>query len=136
MSETTQLQGRELDRVLAKTLGCNVISVLDGFSICGCRDTEGYTGAHAYYRGGTLKRYHDDLNAMHDVEAELERRGLRPQYARALIDSMGLNDKMRVERDALEADPPFFGFDCVWYPAHATAEQKARAALAVLSKQG
>lgn len=59
--------------------------------------------------------------------------GHLPRRDRALIESMGLNDKMRVERDALEADPPFFGFDCVWYPAHATAEQKARAALAVLS---
>lgn len=73
-----------------------------------------------------------DMNAAHSVENEIDLRGLRAEYARALIASINLNDKMRVERDALEADPPFFGFDCVWYPAHATAEQRARAALNVL----
>lgn len=107
MSET-QLQGRELDRAIAEAIN------------------------RPFYKAASPE-YSKDLNAMHVVEVYIERRGLRPQYARALIESMGLNDKMRVERDALEADPPFFGFDCVWYPAHATAEQKARAALAVLN---
>ena len=118
-----ELQGRELDAALARALGLKVVkTALDWDS-----------GLNYYIDDVTVpydvpvRFYHEDLNAMHDVEAELERRGLGEEYANRL---------------AHGADADFAsGYDHIidmanyYKVAHATAEQKARAALAVLSAQ-
>lgn len=59
-----------------------------------------------------------NLNAMREVEKEIEARGLCEQYLSALEDI---------------AQPATCAF---WNLVHATAEQRARAALAVLEAQG
>lgn len=55
-----------------------------------------------------------DLNAMHEVEAELERRAKRMEYWVALVDSVG-------------SDAP-------WAVLHATAAQRAQAAYEVITQ--
>lgn len=110
-----ELQGRELDAALARALGWEVdenrmYPVKGDWVIC------------SDYRA--LPYYSLSLDAMHEVEAEHFRRGkLAREYTKALIEI---------------AVDPFWqddDFELAYRIHHATAEQKVRAALAVLSAQ-
>lgn len=127
MSET-QLQGRELDAALARALGWEVdenrmYPVKGDWVLC------------SDYRA--LPYYSLSLNAMHDVEAELERRGLGELYAEALIEELSFPElfyDMPTENSSGdEGQETYTSFYGVFQVMHATAEQKARAALAVLN---
>jgi hypothetical protein len=107
MSE--QLQGRELDAALARALGLEVVWI-DTW------DDEGTPYRQPLIVDvGRVLDYSTDLNAMHEVEAEIERRGLAERYLTELDWQCPLTK---------------FAF---WGMTHATAEQRARAALAVLT---
>jgi hypothetical protein len=112
MSE--QPQGRELDAALARALGTNVEIIGDGSYVK-------ITTKHSIFtmpNRGVIPHYSTDLNAMHEVEAEIERRGVMHLYISTMVDVMD------------------YAADAVCDYIHATAEQRARAALAVLSEMG
>ena len=72
--------------------------------------------------------YEVDLNHMHRIEQELERRGKWMPYLEALIPK-----PQPIYADELEM---LFGkANTLWALTHATAEQRARAAYQVISQQ-
>lgn len=66
-----------------------------------------------------LPLFHRGLNEMHIVESEIERRGLVDDYVRELVQIAA------ADKNVLS--------DLRWLTIHATAGQKARAALVVLT---
>jgi hypothetical protein len=124
MSE--QPQGRELDAALAKALGYTVyhydkdVAVRCYYQLwngnddvvkwMNYRESERKTEAEAW---DDVPEFSTDLNSMHAVEEQIERMHF---------------DEMYVE--ALDNETQYCG---KWGIAHATAEQRARAALAVLT---
>jgi hypothetical protein len=118
---TEQLTGRELDAALARALGCEVVWI-DTW------DDEGTPYRQPLVVDvGRVPFYSTDLNAMHEVEAEIERRWLVEQYMTAIEDVYDDRELSDESEYAIVHNYPF------WSLTHATAEQRARAALAVLT---
>ena len=127
-----ELQGRELDAALARALGFTLAMPP---AITGVKtETWRYNGA--WHLEG-LPMFHRDLNAMHEVEVDLERRGLGEEYAEALIEELSFPelfyDLPTENGSGDEGQETYTSFYGVFQVIHATAEQKARAALAVLN---
>jgi hypothetical protein len=113
MSE--QLTGRELDAALARALGYELKDPPPFSNFKGLTWRKPNQGA---WCADGVPAFSTDLNAMHEVEAEIERRGLTHEYIAALYEFLGHTYQNLLMQ---------------WYYAHATAEQRARAALAVLT---
>lgn len=129
MSE--QLQGRELDAALARALGMTVVPFQDDEDYCYADAGTSFADVVSW---SPVRAYHDDLNAMRDVEDEIERRGLGEQYAEALIEVLSYPELYyTMPGDDVYPEPEIYtSFYGAFQVMHATAEQKARAALAVL----
>lgn len=110
---TRQLEGHALDAALARALGWRNVEIRPG-------------AMGPFVQGFNLMNWHcavpqwsSSLEAMRSVERELERRGLHHRYTAAL--------EQLIYGEEVGAFPPSL-FPLV----HASAEQRARAALAVL----
>jgi len=84
------------------------------------------------YDAGGIPHYSTDIAAAFELQAELEQRGLGPQYAEVLDEGMGCS-LIGLEGKVLE-DGVFVEYSDVFRLISATAEQRARAALKVLQR--
>ena len=115
---TKQHEPRALDAALAKTLGMPLSCYRDHQNQIQ-EHLHGHGADGRWYACESIPAWSSSLDAMRDVEEELERRGLKAPYVSALEEALGA-----IAPDRWPEGP--------WRLIHASAAQRATAALAVL----
>lgn len=113
-----ELTGRDIDEALAMALGYEYVDAparLNEVGVLG----KLWHSPDGKWRLDGLPVFHRSLNDMHTVESEIERRGLVDDYVRELVQIAAAGKSILS--------------DLRWLTIHATAAQKARAALVVLT---
>ena len=94
----------------------------------------GFPPGHADYREA-LPDYTHDLNAMHEVEAELCDRGFGLHWITELRKIVDIEQREYLAKMETPTTMGLAWADLCYRLAHATAEQRARAAYAVIKAQ-